>query len=104
MAEDIFLELNEIFHVKARLGIMTLLISFGKIDFTGLKSKLGLTDGNLGAHLRVLEEAGYVEIVKGFVGKRPHTSCLVTELGRSAFRDYLNQLETVINMARTEND
>ncbi len=104
MAEEVFLELNEIFHVKARLGIMTLLLSFEELDFNGLKSKLGLTDGNLGAHLRVLEDAGYIELVKGFVGRRPHTTCRITEHGREAFREYLKQLETVIQMARTEKE
>lgn len=103
MAEDIFLDLNEVLHVKARLGIMTLLISFEKMDFNGLKTKLGLTDGNLGAHLRVLEEAGYIEIIKGYKGKRPHTTCRVTEKGNGAFQDYLKQLENVIRMARSEN-
>lgn len=101
MAEEIFLELNEIFHVKARLGIMTLLITFEEMDFNGLKTKLGLTDGNLGAHLRVLEDASYIEIIKGYKGKRPHTTCLVTEQGREAFRDYLKQLENVIKMAKS---
>ena len=103
MAEDIIFELNEIFHVKARLGIMTLLISFEEMDFNGLKSKLGLTDGNLGAHLRVLEDAGYIKIIKGYKGKRPHTTCRITEKGSEAFQDYLKQLENVIQMARAEN-
>lgn len=104
MSEGVIFELNEIFHVKARLGIMTLLISFEKMDFNGLKSKLGLTDGNLGAHLRVLEDAGYIEIIKGYKGKRPHTTCRITEKGRESFRDYLKQLENVIQMARAEKE
>lgn len=104
MSEGVIFELNEIFHVKARLGIMTLLISFEKMDFNGLKSKLGLTDGNLGAHLRVLEDAGYIEIIKGYKGKRPHTTCRITERGRESFRDYLKQLENVIQMARAEKE
>lgn len=104
MTEGIFLELNEILHVKARLGIMTLLISFDELDFSGLKSKLGLTDGNLGAHLRVLEDAGYIEIIKGYKGKRPHTVSRITEKGREAFQEYLKQLESVIRMARAEKE
>lgn len=80
---------------------MTLLITFEEMDFNGLKTKLGLTDGNLGAHLRVLEDASYIEIIKGYKGKRPHTTCLVTEQGREAFRDYLKQLENVIKMAKS---
>ncbi len=104
MAEEVFLELNEIFHVKARLGIMTLLLSFEELDFNGLKLKLGLTDGNLGAHLRVLEDAGYIELIKGYVSRRPHTTCKITEQGREAFQNYLKQLEAVIQMARYEKE
>lgn len=91
-------DLNELFHVKARLGIMTLLLSQGETDFSTLKSRLGLTDGNLGAHIRVLEKAGYLTVVKSFVGRRPRTACQVSEAGRRAFAEYLRQLEAVIRL------
>lgn len=94
-----FIDLNETFHVKARLGIMTLLL-MGEADFSTLKARLELTDGNLGAHIRVLEEAGYVKVAKGFAGRRPRTVVSITEAGRQAFSDYLEQLESVIRMAR----
>ncbi|MBV9468475.1 MAG: transcriptional regulator [Abitibacteriaceae bacterium] len=93
------IDLNETFHVKARLGIMTLLL-MGEADFSTLKAKLELTDGNLGAHIRVLEEAGYVKVEKGFAGRRPRTVVSITDQGRQAFSDYLEQLESVIRMAR----
>jgi len=98
MNEEILKDLNKLFQAKARLGIMTIIISEGDSDFSNLKSYLGLTDGNLGAHLQVLEDAGYLEIEKRFVGRRPKTICRVTEAGREAFIVYLRQLEAVIRM------
>ncbi len=92
--------MDEIFHARARLGIMTLLLADGgSSDFTPLKARLQLTDGNLGAHLRVLEEAGYIEVLKSFQGRRPRTTCRITERGRTAFQQYLKKLEALILMA-----
>lgn len=92
--------LDETFHARARLGIMTLLLSWGEADFPTLKRELDLTDGNLGAHLRVLEDGGFVEVEKGFVGRKPKTTCRPSDKGRRAFRKYLDQLEAVIRHAR----
>ncbi len=92
--------LEETLHAKARLGIMTLLAARGALDFQTLKGQLGLTDGNLGAHLRVLEEARYVTVRKSFVDRRPRTTYDMTAKGRAAFRDYLDGLEEVIREAR----
>ncbi len=55
--------------------------------------------GDVREHLRVLEAAGYVEVEKGFVGRRPRTSCHVTAAGRKAFRAYLDELEAVLEAA-----
>lgn len=101
MSDGVIGDLNELFHVKARLGIMTLLLQWEEGDFSSLKGQLGLTDGNLGAHIRVLEEAGYVAVKKGFAGRRPRTVCRVTPQGREAFIAYLNQLEAVIRRAKS---
>jgi DNA-binding MarR family transcriptional regulator len=90
--------LDEVLHAKARLGIMTILAS-GSADFTTLRKRLQLSGGNLGAHLRVLEDMGYLEIEKKFVGRRPKTIYKVTSAGRKAFRSYLNELESVIRLA-----
>ena len=92
--------LDETFHAPARLGIMTLLLQWGKGSFPDLKRALGLTDGNLGAHIRVLEEAGYVSVDKRFEQRKPRTICHVTPAGRRAFGKYLTQLEQVIEMAK----
>jgi DNA-binding MarR family transcriptional regulator len=99
---DALPDLDEVFHARARLGIMTLLAASGSTDFTSLKSQLGLTDGNLGAHVRVLEDHGYVGVTKSFNGRKPRTTLKLTPHGRRAFRDYLAKLEAVIKMASAE--
>lgn len=77
---------------------MTLLAANGEMDFPSLKVALGLTDGNLGAHIRTLEERGYLEVEKGFVGRKPRTLCRITAIGQRAFAEYLAQLEAIIRM------
>ena len=67
--------------------------------FTELKRLCALTDGNLSRHLQQLQEAGLVEIWKGFHGKRPQTLARITALGRKKFAEYLNLLEGVVNEA-----
>lgn len=92
--------LERIFHEKARLGIMTSLVTHSRgLVFGDLKDLCQLTDGNLSRHLQILHEAGFVEIWKGFHKKRPQTLCRVTEGGRSRFLEYINVLETVVQDA-----
>ncbi len=92
--------LDRVFHEKARLGILTSLIGHPKgLAFADLKQLCGLTDGNLSRHLQVLQDAGLVEIHKGYEGNRPHTSCQITEAGRKRFADYLSVLEEVLKNA-----
>jgi DNA-binding transcriptional ArsR family regulator len=97
--------LDRIFHEKARLGIVSSLLGHPDgLGFGDLKSLCGLTDGNLSRHLQVLEEAGYVEIEKGFEGKRPYTRCRLSGAGRARFSDYLGVLEQVLRKAAKEAD
>jgi len=92
--------LDRLFHEKARLGIVTSLAGHGEgLTFGELKSLCGLTDGNLSRHLQVLEEAGVIAIHKGFEGKRPLTSCSLTEIGRQRFDGYLAYLEAAVREA-----
>jgi DNA-binding MarR family transcriptional regulator len=92
--------LERVFHEKARLGIMTSLISQPRgVIFAELKELCHLTDGNLSRHLQVLNEAGLVEIWKGHHKKRPQTLCRVTDEGRRRFFEYINVLETVVKDA-----
>ena len=87
-------------HEKARLGILTCLVSHPKgLAFSDLRRLCKLTDGNLSRHLQVLEEAEMVAIEKSFVDNRPHTSCRLTPAGRKRYAGYLNVLEQVVRDA-----
>ena len=92
-------ELNEIIHQPARLRIMSVLVSLDcdlQPSFNYLKDVLELTDGNLGAHLRKLEEAGYIEICKTFVNNKPHTYVTATSAGRRAFSEHVAALQDIL--------
>lgn len=89
--------LDRLLHEKARLGILTSLAARPDgLLFTDLKAVCHLTDGNLSRHLTVLEEAGLVEIRKGFKGRRPQTLCRLTESGRRRYLDYIEVLGSVV--------
>ena len=92
--------LDRVLHEKARLGIMTSLVT--KPDgllFGDLKRLCALTDGNLSRHLDVLHEAGFVEIWKGFENRRPQTLLRLSPEGRQRFLAYLEELEQVVRDA-----
>ena len=92
--------LDRVIHEKARLGVLTSLIAHPKgLAFGDLKQLCGLTDGNLSRHLQVLQDAGLVEILKGYEGNRPHTTCRLTKVGRRRFLDYLAVLEQLVRDA-----
>ena len=89
--------LDRLLHEKARLGILTSLLSRPEgLVFNDLKQLCSLTDGNLSRHIQVLGDAGLVEISKGIVARRPQTLYRLTAHGRSRFRAYLAELERVI--------
>lgn len=91
--------LNDIIHQPARLRIMAALTALSpevQVTFGYLKDALDLTDGNLGAHLHRLEEAGYVTITKTFVRKKPQTYVEATEAGRKAFADHTAALREIL--------
>jgi len=92
--------LDRVLHEKARLGMLTSLAVHPKgLAFGDLKQLCGLTDGNLSRHLKVLQEAGVVEIEKGYEKNRPLTTCRLTQEGRKRFLDYINVLEQVVRDA-----
>jgi DNA-binding transcriptional ArsR family regulator len=92
--------LERALHEKARLGIMTSLAANPRgLLFNDLKLLCSLTDGNLNRHLRVLQEAGLVEVSKHPGGGRLQTRCRITPLGRERFSEYLAVLERVISDA-----
>lgn len=75
---------------------MSILIVASEADFTHLKKQLNLTDGNLNTHLYALEREKYIKIQKKFVKKKPKTICSLTEKGRKAFSEYIDNLEQII--------
>jgi len=89
-------DLDEVIHGRLRLGIMAYLASAGSASFTDLKRQTGATDGNLSAHLKKLEAAGYIAIDKRFEDRKPHTSAELTKTGREAWMGYLERLRAII--------
>jgi DNA-binding MarR family transcriptional regulator len=89
--------LDRVIHERARLSVLTSLITNPKgVTFGDLKQLCSLTDGNLSRHLRVLERARMVEIVKGHDRNRPQTLCRITASGRKRYLEYLSTLEQVV--------
>lgn len=76
--------IDETVHQRHRLGILTITAEAQRADFGYLREALGLTAGNLSRHLTVLEEAGLVEVEKGYAGRRPRTWVRITGQGRAA--------------------
>jgi DNA-binding MarR family transcriptional regulator len=94
---------NEIIHQTLRLKIMTAVCldsADEAWDFSRLKKITEATDGNLGSHLGILEQAGYVSIEKDFVGKRPRTRVSATSEGRRAFREHVEYLRDIVERVR----
>ena len=92
--------LERVIHEKARLSILSSLASHADgLLFNDLKALCALTDGNLSRQLQVLQEAGFVEVWKGFKNKRPQTLCRLTPDGRKRFVEYINTLESVVSDA-----
>lgn len=95
--------LNRIIHEKARLGILTSLLTHPEgVLFTDLKQLCSLTDGNLSRHLRALEDEGLVEVWKGFRNRKPQTLSRLSKQGRERFLAYLVELEQVLRDAAAE--
>ena len=92
-------ELNELIHQPVRLRIMATLVTLesgDEVDFTYLRDLLEVTDGNLGAHLRKLEDAGYIAVNKTFVDRKPRTYIAATAEGRKVFQEHVEALESIL--------
>src|SRR5580658_5940226 len=89
-------DLNPVVHGKLRLALLTLLTGVEEAEFTWLREKTGSTDGNLGAQLMKLEEAGYVAMKKQFVLRKPQTQYRMTEKGRAALGEYVDALKQLL--------
>ncbi len=95
-------KLNEIIHQPVRLRIMATLVTLGpdeEVDFTYLRELLEVTDGNLGAHLRKLEGADYIDLNKLFVERKPRTFVSATKKGRKVFNEHVEALESILNIS-----
>jgi DNA-binding MarR family transcriptional regulator len=91
--------LNSTIHQPARLRIMAALVALNgqeQMDFTSLAKVLKLTDGNLGAHLQTLEQAGYINIEKAFVERKPRTRVSLTPKGRYEFEEHVAALKQIL--------
>jgi DNA-binding MarR family transcriptional regulator len=92
-------QLNETIHQPVRLRIMAALVALqagDEVDFSYLRGLLEVTDGNLGAHLRKLEEAGYIAVNKTFVDRKPRTYITATSEGRRIFQEHVAALEAIL--------
>lgn len=92
-------ELDPVIHGKLRLAVLSLLTGVEEADFTWLRDKTGATDGNLGAQMLKLEEAGYVAMEKRFAGRKPQTVYRMTPVGRDALVAYVSALRTLLGTA-----
>ncbi|KYK28240.1 MAG: transcriptional regulator [Theionarchaea archaeon] len=90
-------DINRLIHEPARLMILAHLYVVESADFLFLMRQTGLTGGNLSSHMSKLEEAGYIKVDKEFVGKKPHTMLSLTSEGRTAFREYVQNMKQVLN-------
>jgi DNA-binding transcriptional ArsR family regulator len=91
---------DRLIYERVRLGIMSALATNDELTFNELKALFDVSDGNLGAHARKLEEAGYVACTKSFQARRPKSCYRITQTGRKALLRYLQHIEAVIKATR----
>jgi DNA-binding transcriptional ArsR family regulator len=87
---------DEMIHPPTRLAIVSLLAAVEWADFKVIRDQVGLSDSALSKQLSTLEEAGYVQIRKAFIGKRPRTSARLTRAGLAAFKQHVAALQQLI--------
>ena len=93
--------IDDVIHGRIRLGVVAYLSAVDSALFAELRDKVGATDGNLSAHLRKLEDAGYVAVAKSFVNRKPQTRLSLTAAGRKAWAAWLSQMEVLRKAAGT---
>lgn len=93
-------ELDQLIHGRVCLGIVSALAVEPSMTFNELKDRLEISDGNLSAHARRLEEAGYIQVTKSFEGRVPRTEYRLTSAGRKALGRYLDHMEALIERVR----
>lgn len=91
-----FEKLDPLLHSELRLAVISILINVGEADFTYIREQTDATAGNLSVQIDKLQQAGYIDVTKGFEGKRPKTSCKITKKGLKAFEEYVEALKGYI--------
>ena len=91
-------EIDDVIHGRVRLAIMAFLSGAGSADFTDLRHRVGVTDGNLSVHIRKLEDAGYLKVEKKFAERRPQTICHLSKKGREAWIAYIARMQEIMNI------
>ena len=89
-------DIDAVIHERVRLAIVAALAVSAELSFNELKSMLDLTDGNLSAHSRTLDAAGYIVVEKTYRGRKPYTAMRLTSKGRRAFSRYLETLRQIV--------
>lgn len=97
MTDYDYRHLDPLVHSRIRLSVLAILAAVEDAEFTYLREQVRATDGNLGSHLRRLEDAGYVRVHKGFVRRKPMTRYRITTAGRRAFAGYVDHLERLLH-------
>ncbi len=92
-------ELDPVVHGQLRLAVLSLLAGVDQADFKWLRDRTGSTDGNLGANLARLEEAGYIAVTKKFIGRKPTSLYRLRPAGRKALTAYVNSLKKLLGGA-----
>ena len=95
-----FDKLDPVIHAPVRLAIMTLLSQVVEAEFNYIKDATETTDGNLSTHLTKLEKADFISITKSFFGKKPLTTCALTNKGRNAYRSYLQSIQSYLKTGK----
>ncbi|UCF40110.1 MAG: transcriptional regulator [Gemmatimonadota bacterium] len=94
--------IDRLIHEPARLMLMSYLYVVDGADFLFLMRQTGMTQGNLSSHLSKLEQAGYIDVEKKFVGKKPRTMIRATGEGREAFQEYRQRMESILEESKGE--
>lgn len=94
--------IDDVIHGRIRLGVVAYLSAVDSALFSELRDKVGATDGNLSAHLRKLEDAGYVAVAKSFVNRKPQTRLSLTAAGRTAWKSWLSRIEALREAANAD--
>ena len=92
-------QIDELIHGRIRLGAVAYLASLDSALFAELREAVGATDGNLSAHIRKLEDAGYVSVTKSFVGRKPQTRVALSHRGRQAWNIWLDRIQKLTRAA-----